>query len=270
MIRCTGLSSKRVCMKSLREVEVCMTAPLISCIIPVFNGERYLREAVDSILQQTYRPLEVILIDDGSTDGTAAVAAGYEEQITYLRQSNAGPAAARNLGLSVARGEFLAFLDADDLWHQEKLACQMARFATRPELEWCLTYLQNFWIAELSEEAAKWRNHQSMQPLPGYLLQTLLAKRTVFDSIGQFNPQLSIGEETDWFLRAIEQQTVMEMLPDVLVYRRFHYTNRTYLEMSQNRGILTHIIKASLDRRRLNKYSVEPLKLPSSQQSGKT
>jgi glycosyltransferase involved in cell wall biosynthesis len=103
-----------------------VNAPLISCIVPVFNGERYLGEALDSILAQTYRPLEVVVVDDGSAEGAAAVVARYRDQIRPLFQPNAGQAAARNLGLSVARGEFVAFLDADDLWHPEKLARQMA------------------------------------------------------------------------------------------------------------------------------------------------
>ena len=103
-----------------------MTAPLISCVVPVFNGERYLGEALDSILAQTYRPLELLVVDDGSTDGAAALVTRYRDQTRPLFQPNAGQAAARNLGLSVARGEFVAFLDADDLWHPEKLARQMA------------------------------------------------------------------------------------------------------------------------------------------------
>jgi len=98
-----------------------VVSSLISCIVPVFNGERYVSEALDSILAQTYRPLEIIVADDGSIDGTAAVVASYGEQVIYLRQANAEPAA-RNLGLSAARGEFVAFLDAVDLWHPEKLA----------------------------------------------------------------------------------------------------------------------------------------------------
>src|SRR5712692_4526575 len=98
-----------------------MKSALISCIVPVFNGERYLGETLDSILAQTYRPLEIIVVDDGSTDGTPAVANGYSEFIRYLWQANAGEAAARDQGLKVAQGELMAFLDADDLWHPKKL-----------------------------------------------------------------------------------------------------------------------------------------------------
>src|SRR5712664_390476 len=137
-----------------------MTPTLISCIIPVFNGERYLREALDSILAQTHRPVEIIVADDGSSDGTAAVVASYGDHVHYLHQPNAGPAAARNLGLSAARGEFVAFLDADDLWHPEKLVHQRARFQARPELDLCVTHVQNFLIPELHEKEEQFRQHR--------------------------------------------------------------------------------------------------------------
>ena len=104
---------------------------LVSCIVPVYNGERYLREALDSILAQTYRPLEIIVADDGSADGTAGVVATFGDQVRYVRQHNQGPSSARNLGIRVPTGDFIAFLDADDLWHPEKLARQIARFQTR-------------------------------------------------------------------------------------------------------------------------------------------
>ena len=106
-------------------------------------------------LAQTHRPLEIIVADDGSSDGTGAIVAGFGEWVRYVKQSNKGPATARNLGLSLATGDFVAFLDADDLWHPEKLERQFARFQARPELDYCVTYCQNFWIPELEIEAEK-------------------------------------------------------------------------------------------------------------------
>ncbi len=231
-----------------------MSRPLISCIVPAFNGERYLGEALDSILAQTYRPLEVLVADDGSTDGTAAVLVGYGPLVRSLWQLNAGPAAARNLGLRTAGGEFIAFLDADDLWHPEKLTRQMARFAARPELDLCVTHARNFWIPELRERAALYRGHPRMTAsLPGYSPVTLLARRALFDTVGGFDVTLPVGEDTDWFLRAAEHAAVMELLPDVLVYRRLHQTNMGWRALprdSKEREVFVRVIKASLDRRR--------------------
>jgi glycosyltransferase involved in cell wall biosynthesis len=126
-------SLKRLYCLGARSIE----PALVSCIVPVFNGEKYFPEAVDSILAQTYRPLEVVVADDGSTDGTAALVAGYGDQVRYLFQPNTGTAAACNLGLKAAQGDFIAFLAADDLWHPERLARQMSRFQRPPDLDFC-------------------------------------------------------------------------------------------------------------------------------------
>jgi glycosyltransferase involved in cell wall biosynthesis len=225
-----------------------MASALISCILPVYNGERYLGEAIESILSQTYQSFEIIVVDDGSTDKTVEVVKSYGERLRYVRQANAGPAAARNHGIRLARGEFVAFQDADDVWHPEKLARQMARFAARSELELCSTQIQNFWIPELKEEAEHFHNHRLSQPLPGYVPQALLVRRALLDQVGLFNPALLVGDDTDWFLRAAEQGVVMEVLPDVLVYRRLHQANIS--RSSASRQFLLQAVKASLDRRR--------------------
>lgn len=222
----------------------------ISCIVPVFNGQRYLGETLDSILAQTYRPFDVIVADDGSTDGTAAIVARYGDQVRYLLQPNSGPAAARNLGLSAARGEFAAFLAADDLWHPEKLVRQMARFQARPELDLCVTHIQNFWVPELAEEAKRFRDHRLAKPMPGYTCVTLLARRILYETVGQFDSTLQHGSDLDWFLRAVEHGATMELLPDVLVYRRLHQSNRSRRLASNSRDAFLQILKASLDRRR--------------------
>jgi glycosyltransferase involved in cell wall biosynthesis len=227
-----------------------MKFALVSCIVPVFNGERYLGEALESILKQSYRPIEIIVADDGSTDGTARVISQYGEQIRYLRQTNAGPAAARNLGLAAAQGEFVAFLDADDLWHPEKLERQMARFQARPELDYCLAHVQNFWVPELIEEEKRFRDHRISKPIPGYSTCTLLARRTLFTTVGQFNTAVNHADDTDWFLRASESGAAMEMLTDVLLYRRLHQTNISRVRAAYSRDQYLLMLKNVLDRRR--------------------
>lgn len=230
-----------------------MNQSLISCIIPVFNGARYLREAVESILVQTYWPIEIIVVDDGSTDSTAEVVRNYSDQVRYVWQPNGGPSAARNQGVSAAQGAFVAFLDQDDVWHPKKLTRQMARFVTRPELDLCVTHVQTFWIPELCEEAARFREHRLMQAVPGYLTGTLLARRALFKTIGLFNTTLRYGDAADWFLRAAEQGVVMELLPDVLMYHRIHHANLSRCQASASREEFLQIVKSSLDRRRCAK-----------------
>ncbi len=223
---------------------------LISCIVPVFDGDKYLAEALHSILAQTHRPLEIIVADDGSTDGTSAIVARYRDRVRHLFQANAGVAAACNLGLGAALGDFVAFLSADDLWHPEKLARQIARFQARPQLDLCVTHVQNFWIPELKEEAERFRDHRMAQPLPGYVPQALLARRRLFDAVGYFNTALRHADSTDWFLRAAEYGAVMEILPDVLVYRRLHRSNLSRQMAAASREEYLQLLKTSLDSRR--------------------
>ncbi len=227
-----------------------MTAELISCVIPVFNGERYLGEALDSIRAQTYRPLEIIVADDGSTDGTAAVVARYGSDVVYLHQPNAGPAAARNLGLAAARGDFIAFLDADDHWPPGKLARQVACLHARPDLDLCVAHVQNFWMPEVAEEAGHMSEHRIARALPGYVPGTLLARRSVFDRVGEFNAAMAHGDPADWFLRATEIGVIGELLPDVLLYRRMHRDNRSRHHTVGSHDEYLRLLKAHLDRRR--------------------
>jgi glycosyltransferase involved in cell wall biosynthesis len=205
-----------------------MENPRISCIVPVYNGERYLAETLDSILAQTHQSLEILVVDDGSTDRTATVAAGFGPRVRYCWQENAGEAAARNRGLSMAQTEFVAFLDADDLWHPEKLARQIARFQEQPEIDLCFTCFQNFWIPELAEEERRYHGSPLSQPQSAWSTSTVMARRSVFARVGNFSDDGSLtagSESMIWFLRAQEEGAVMAVLPEVLMYRRMHTAN---------------------------------------------
>src|SRR5580704_8461828 len=129
----------------------------ISCIVPVYNGARFLAEALESILAQTLPPTEIIVVDDGSTDATREVARAYTRHVFYVRQPHAGPASARNCGVGLATGDFLSFLDADDLWHAEKLERQMHALEANPAAGLCVTYLQDFWVEELAHRREQMR-----------------------------------------------------------------------------------------------------------------
>jgi hypothetical protein len=152
--------------------------------------------------------------------------------------------------VSVAWGQFVAFLDADDLWHREKLSRQMARFEARPELDLSVTCIQNFWATELRQMETRFRHRRLMQAVPGYLTQTLLARRAAFERTGDFDVTRRHAGDTEWFLRAAERGAVMELLPDVLAYRRLHQTNRSRIMATASRDEYLAMVKASLDRRR--------------------
>lgn len=225
-----------------------MTPALVSCIVPVFNGAQYLREAVDSILAQTHRPLEMIVVDDGSSDDTPTILASYGSQLRSLWQPNGGMTSARSRGIEAARGVFLSFLDADDRWHPEKLARQVSRFNARPELGACVTHVQNFWAAELRDEAQRFRHHRVAAPLPGYIAQALMVRRDVFERVGPFDPMWVHANELDWFLRAAERGILIELLPDVLTYRRIRRDSMSRLDGEASRDEHLLVIKRHLDR----------------------
>jgi glycosyltransferase involved in cell wall biosynthesis len=227
-----------------------MQDTLVSCIVPVYNGERYLRETLESIFAQTHPAIEVIVADDGSTDGTAALARTYGDRLRYLRQENGGPAAARNLGIGAARGELIGFLDADDLWHPDKLTLQIERLRTLPRVDLCLTHLENFWSPDVVPRPGLAMDDRVGISLPGYVTYTVLVRRSVFDRIGGFDTALRHGDDTEWFLRAAEAGIVIDLLPDVLVRRRLHSTNHSIRRAGASRDEYLGIVKASLDRRR--------------------
>ncbi len=225
-----------------------MKPPTISCIVPCFNSSAYVAEALDSIFAQTHRPIEVIVADDGSTDGTPELV-GRRSEITVVTQAERGPAATRNLGLRSASGDWVAFLDADDLWHPEKLSRQYRCFVDDPELQYCVTHAQMFWTAALRGERDRLADHPRSRAVPGYATTTLLARRELFDSIGLFDEGLRFGDAVEWFTRAAERQVKMKLLGEVLTYHRMHDNNLTRRLSRESREEFLAIVRGLLRRR---------------------
>ena len=222
--------------------------PLISVIIPVYNYERYLAQAIKSVLAQTYRPVEIIVVDDGSTDGSAEVAKRITSPVKYCFQHHSGIGAARNCGIHLAQGDFLAFLDADDLWMKDKLARQMKAFNDNPELDMVFGYARQFYSPDLAK-SMKEKVHYSRETMPAYGACTLLIKREAFLRVGFFATGWCVGEFIDWYLKAMELRLKSLMLPAVLMKRRVHGKN-TVIRHTDSKTDYLHILKASLDRRR--------------------
>ena len=220
----------------------------MSAIIPVYNGERYLAPAIESALAQTYPPLEVIVVDDGSTDETAIVASGFGQQVTYYRQAHTGPGAARNRGIELARGELLAFLDADDLWEPDKLARQVVALETEADLEAVFGSVRQFYSPDLDVSVAR-RIRLIAEVMPGIVPGTMLIRKDAFLRVGWFVTTLRIGEFIDWHSRAVEARLRMLMLPEVVMQRRLHEANLGIRERDAAVDYV-RLLKAALDRRR--------------------
>lgn len=221
---------------------------LISVVIPVYNGERYLAQAIESILAQSEPSIQIIVIDDGSTDRTKEVLTRFKEKVQYHFQERSGQAAARNRGVSVAEGPFLAFLDADDLWVEGKLALQLAAFQANPHLDAVLSYVQQFICPQIDSAMAS-RIECPSKKMAGYLPGTMLIKREAFLRSGGFDTSYRTGEFIDWYVKAKEQGLKDLMLPEVLLRRRLHGNNLGMREKDARQDYLL-IAKAFLDRKR--------------------
>jgi glycosyltransferase involved in cell wall biosynthesis len=218
---------------------------LVSVVIPVFNGERFLREAVQSVLDQKYSPLEIIVVDDGSTDGTANVARSLP--VRYLHQTNQGPSAARNRGIEHAQGELIAFADADDLWPLAKLELQLPYLTE--DVEIVMGRIQQ--VFSSSEE-------EFGEPAFSVNLGSAVIRKTVFDRVGLFDETMRYSEDVDWFMRAREAGVAIMTIDAVTLFYRQHEENMTRGKSTSELNVLK-ALKRSLDRRRERAGVAAPL-----------
>ena len=221
----------------------------LSVIIPVYNEEMTIEELLERVMQVDLGEsieVEIIIANDGSTDGSAEVIKKFPA-VQYLLQTNAGISATRNRGIEHAQGDFLAFLDADDKWVENKIVLQMAAFDNDPKLDIVFGHVQQFFSPELADL----KNDQSaeLELMPGYIPSTLLIKRDAFLQVGLFETNWKMGEFASWYLRSLEQGLQQLMLPDLVALRRLHDSNNGLQQRSSINNYI-HIIKASLDRRR--------------------
>ena len=224
---------------------------LVSVIIPVYNYERYLAEAVESVLKQTHQHLEVIVVDDGSTDRSGEVAKSFADRgVRYCQQAHAGIGPARNKGVELAQGEFIAFLDADDRWPLEKTERQLNAFNSDPALE--MVFGQAVQLHNGPEWEAGVRDNKlpAAGMVPGMVPGTMIIKRDSFFRVGQFKGELKVGEFIDWYARAVELNVRSLILPDLFLWRWIHDSNQGVRER-QSVTDYARVLKAKLDRKRM-------------------
>lgn len=199
-----------------------MGGSMVSVIVAVYNGEDYLAQALDSVLKQSFQDIEILIVDDGSTDNTAAVAKPYTERsnVQYIFQKNRGQGAALNTGASIAKGEFLSFIDYDDIWVFNKLQLQLKAFAENPALDAVFGYQKSF-----AENSAAEKLTFLREPIPGYSAGTLLIRTSSFFKVGFFNTEISKGYFMPWYDRLNMLGLKKTLLPDLLYHRRVHGKN---------------------------------------------
>lgn len=207
-----------------------MIRPLVSVVVPARNAARYLDQAVESALAQTYRPLEVIVVDDGSTDETPALAARYGSALQYLRQDHAGVSVARNRGVSAARAEYVAFLDADDEWMPRKLEVQMERLTREPE---AVASFSGALRVDSRTGAETYVSPGSGEDMVAELLlhstivgppSVAVVRRDAFAQTGGFDPRIAQGEDWDLWLRLAELGP-FDLVDEPLARYRIHGAN---------------------------------------------
>lgn len=232
-----------------------MTCPLLSVIIPVWNGEPFLAGAVASVVNQGWPALEILIVDDGSTDRTRDVAAALQAPIRCLAQSNAGPAAARNRGLAEARGDLIAFLDVDDLWSPDKTAIQAALLARDPAAGIAQGYTQVVRCSTAPD--GTWHDEPCLAPYLAHSLGAALVRAAVFRRVGLLDEGQRYCDDVDWFLRAAECGIRKVVHRDVVQLYRRHGQNLTR-RRDLDRHYLLRALKRSLDRRRCNRIHSLP------------
>lgn len=209
-----------------------MNNPLVSAIIPNYNYGHFLAQTVDSVLAQTYKNVEIIVVDDGSTDDSARVLDGYGEKIRWFRQANEGVSEARNRGVAESRGEILAFLDSDDIWLPEKIEKQVEIFQSD-----ALVGLVHCGCVDFDNDGRLLEEH--LEGLSGNVAEEMIryrravilgggsavaVRRRVFDEIGGFDPSLSPAEDWEFYFQAMRRHKV-GFVPEILMKYRRHGGN---------------------------------------------
>jgi hypothetical protein len=220
---------------------------LVSVILPVFNGGKYLEETIRSVLAQEFRNFEFIAVDDGSTDNSADIIKKYKE-IKYIYQNNQGVASARNRGVEESRGEIIALIDQDDLWTPDKLSLQVRCLLKYPGVFYLVAKQEVF--LEPGTEKPGWLKEDVLgREQFGFLLGTVVGYRRLFENDNRFNTSYQYASDTDWFFRMKDAGIPMKHLDEVLLKKRVHHSNQSYDVEKIHREILD-LVKSSIKRRK--------------------
>jgi len=220
----------------------------VSAIIIVRDGERFLAEAIESILAQTVRPEQVIVVDNGSADDSAAIAGSYGPPVEVVSEPVSGIGPARNAGLAQATGGFIGFLDYDDIWEPQKTELQLAAMSADPELDLVMGHVIQFVPPEFARAGGE-KVRIPAEPQPGQHLGSMLGRRRAWERVGPFPVDVNVGDGLVWFTRAKNLGLKELTLPQVMMRRRILGANHS-LRNAAGRGEMARILKDSIDQRR--------------------
>jgi glycosyltransferase involved in cell wall biosynthesis len=224
--------------------------PLVSVILPVKNGERFLEAAINSVLEQDYKRYELIVVDGKSTDRSTFIAKSFQV-VRYLLQKGEGFGNALNAGIDASAGDLIAFTSSDDLWVKDKLSLQVSYLMQHPQVQYSITKVKYF-LEESDAVPPGFRRELLAADQPGYMPEALMVRKALFDRVGKFRPDLKISADVDWFARAKDLHIPMALIPEVLVHKRVHSANST-LALDQVRTMNHELLKSlkdSIDRQR--------------------
>ena len=225
------------------------STPLVSVVIPLFNSELYIEGTLDSVAAQTYAPIEVFVIDDGSTDRSASLVQTHSLPLTYIYQTNQGVSAARNAGISRATGKYIAFLDADDKWASEKLNKQVAILEREPGFAAASgrgKYVGNLELLQHRERMPFDDENTAYKP---HSMGSTLYRRELFEKIGLLDETLVHSEDVDFFLRLRDFGYQIFEMDEVVQYVEIHGKGLVS-KVSEESWIMPHVIRRSMKRRR--------------------
>jgi len=248
------LNALKVFKKSLDRVRQPLkerkSIPDISVIMPVHNAENYIEEAINSVLSQSVKPMELIIINNSSTDNTVKVVEKFGDHVKFKTQEDKGAAGGRNAGIKLSTGSFITFIDADDFWTPNHQDILLSAFEEDPELEIAMGLVEQFVSPELVETSKHIINEES-KILKGYHPGAILIKRSSFDKVGLFNESLELGEVIEWFFKAKEAKLKIKIIDEVVYKRRLHETNQGVTKKEYQIEFAS-VIKEALERQRKN------------------
>ena len=218
----------------------------VSVVMAVRNGERFLEEAFASIFQSQRRPLEILLIDGGSSDRTARIAAA-QPLTRVIAQKGRGIADAYNCGIAEAEGDVIAFLSHDDLWSPGKLDRQLAGMEADPTLMLTVGMVRHVLV---DEAPPGFRMDLLDRDVPGYIMETLIARREAFELVGGFDTGFATAEDVDWFARVNDAGLTVGLLPEVVLIKRVHDTNASLTDINGRHDLFRALRHAARRRQR--------------------